>query len=63
MRPSSRQTAEEQLEDLKHRLIVRAIEVASETLMERYLFFLSNPILKHRIVLLLRASISHLVMY
>lgn len=35
MRPSSHLTAEEQLEDLKHRLIVRAIEIASDSLMER----------------------------
>lgn len=32
---SSQKTSEEQLEDLKHRLIVRAIDIASESLMER----------------------------
>jgi hypothetical protein len=35
MMPSSQRTAEEQFEDMKHRLIVRAIELASDSLMER----------------------------
>jgi hypothetical protein len=35
MRRSSQMSPEEQWEDVKHRLIVRAIELASEALMER----------------------------
>lgn len=35
MRRSSQVSDEEQWEDVKHRLIVRAIEMASETMMER----------------------------